>query len=285
MWIKVQKPNGWSPCTPLWGNLRLPHFQSIPDPVLWARFEIKTLADIVSPDGLLTFDDLKRQQGLPNVVFRYLQLRHAFWSLFPPSTVVEITGVELLLSAVDETKPLSTLYSVLAGLDTSKVSQLCSVWQADIPTLADDDWEEGIQQYLSLVISTRDRFTQIKFLHGAYFSPKCQARIYPDRSSICLKCASEEGTFFHVVWSCQHIQTFWRGVINVNNSVGKLRVYCDPIPLLLGIVDTLEAPKSKKLFFFYGALLSDDTAVAKPDKCGPAFVQTDLSGTQLPKKI
>lgn len=61
----------------------------------------------------------------------------------------------------EETKPLSTLYSVLAELDTSKVSQLFSVWQADIPTLANDDWEEGIQQYLPLVISARDRFTPI----------------------------------------------------------------------------------------------------------------------------
>lgn len=76
--------------------------------------------------------------------FRYLQLRHAFRSQFPLSLVLEITGVKRLLSAVDETKPLSTLYSALVGLDTSKVSQLFSVWQADVPTLTDDDWEEGI---------------------------------------------------------------------------------------------------------------------------------------------
>lgn len=64
----------------------------------------------------------------------------------------------------EEIKPLFALYSVLAGLDASKISQLFSVWQADIPTLA-DDWEEGIQQYLPLMISARDRFTQLNFLH------------------------------------------------------------------------------------------------------------------------
>lgn len=47
---------------------------------------------------------------------------------FPHSNVMEITDVEHLLSAAEEAKPLSTLYSVLAGLDTSsKVSQLFSV--------------------------------------------------------------------------------------------------------------------------------------------------------------
>lgn len=104
-----------------------------------------------------------------------------------------------------------------------------------------------------MMISARDRFIQIKFLHRAYFSPQCLARIYPDNSPACPKCASEEGSFF--VWSCQHIQTFWRGVVNIINinSVSKLKVPCDPIPLLLGIVDTLEAPQSKKLFVFYAA--------------------------------
>lgn len=77
--------------------------------------------------------------------FRYLQLCHAFQSQFPGSLVLEVRGVERLLTMAEETKLLSTLYSLLVGLDTSRVSQLLSVWQVDIPTLADDDWEEGIQ--------------------------------------------------------------------------------------------------------------------------------------------
>lgn len=46
------------------------------------------------------------------------------------------------------------------------------------------------------------------------------------------------------------------GVVNVINSVGKLKVLCDPIPLLLGIVDTLEAPQANKTFVFYAAFYS-----------------------------
>lgn len=52
------------PRTPLWGNPRLSHFQTVPDPVLWARNGITTLADIMSPAGLLSFDALKQQKGL-----------------------------------------------------------------------------------------------------------------------------------------------------------------------------------------------------------------------------
>lgn len=66
---------------------------------------------------------------------------------------------------------LSALYFTLAGLDTSGVSRLLSVWQSDIPMLADDYWEEGIQQYIPLMISARVRLTQLKFIHRVYYSP------------------------------------------------------------------------------------------------------------------
>lgn len=49
---------------------------------------------------------------------------------------------------------LSALYSILAGLHNSKVSQLFLVWQSDIPELAGDEWEEGIQQFIPLMISS-----------------------------------------------------------------------------------------------------------------------------------
>lgn len=163
------------------------------------------------------------------------------------------TGLERLLSAAEETKPLSALYSHLVGMDTSKVSQLFLVWQGDIPSLVDDNWEEGIQQYLPLVISARDRFVQLKILHRAYFSPQRLAKIYRDSNSLCPKCTSEEGSFFHVVWACRRIQTFWREVVATVSSVSGLSVQCDPIPLSLGVVDNLAGPKSKKLFVFYAA--------------------------------
>lgn len=222
--------------------------------MLWARCEIKTLGDIVNNGRLLCFDDLKRGRNLPNrMLFRYLQLRHAFQAQFPRSLKLEANDVESLLRTSEMGGILSALYSILARLDTSKVSQLFSVWQSDILTLADSNWEEGIQQYIPLMVSTRDRLTQLKFIHRMYYSPDRLAKIYPDRRPTCHRCNAEVGTFFHVVWSCPQLRPFWTGVVEVINSIGRLRVPYDPIPLLLGICDTLEAPQSKKLFVFYAA--------------------------------
>lgn len=123
------------------------------------------------------------------------------------------------------------------------------------------------------MISARDRFIQLKFLHRAYFSPQRLARIYLNSSPVCLKCTLEVGSFFHIVWFCQHIQNFCMGVVSVVNSVGKLKVPCDPIPLLLGIVDTLAASKSKKLFVFYVAFYAKKVILLQWKGSSPPTIQ------------
>lgn len=143
---------------------------------------------------------------------------------------------------------------MLASRDTSKVSQLCELWRMDVLQLADEDWEEGIQQYLPLAISARDRFIQLKFLHCAYYSPTRLARIYPDRMARCPRCSSDSADFFHVVWSCPGVVEFWKNILTDINSIGKMKVPYSPIPLLLGICDFLEVSWGKKLFIFYTTL-------------------------------
>lgn len=197
---KLGKPHAWSPHTLLWGIPRLPHFCSIPDPIIWARYGIMTLEDIVSQGQLITFDAIKWDRGLPNqMFFRYIQLRHAFRSQFPSPVSLEMSEVEDTLRSPDGVRTLSILYHKLAVLDTSKVSQLFLVWQWDVPDLTDDDWAEGIQQYLPLMISSQDRFIQLKFLHCAYYSPARLARIYPDRTFNCLNVARK--TLIFIIWS------------------------------------------------------------------------------------
>lgn len=143
----------WSPSTPLWGNPRLSHFRSIPDPVVWAKHGVIALGDIISQGQLISFDTLKRDRCLPNhMFFRFLQIRHAFHFHFPFLVVLEMSAVKRELNSPDGVRTLSTIYNILATFDTSRVSQLFDLRQRDIPGLADDDWEEGIQQYLSLVI-------------------------------------------------------------------------------------------------------------------------------------
>lgn len=86
------------------------------------------------------------------------------FTLNSPPLVLKMSDLESALQSSDRGRTLSTIYNMLAVLDTSRVSQLFTLWQRDIPDLADDGWEEGIQQYLPLTISARGRLIQLKFM-------------------------------------------------------------------------------------------------------------------------
>lgn len=45
-------------------------------------------------------------------------------------------------------------------------------WRADIPSLDRETWEECFNNSSQLVISSRDKLIQTKFLHRIYFTPQ-----------------------------------------------------------------------------------------------------------------
>lgn len=61
-------------------------------------------------------------------------------------------------------------------------------WKGDIPDLTDNDWEDCIGPYVTNMISARDRFIQLKFLHSVYYTPQRPATIYPLVRPLCTRC-------------------------------------------------------------------------------------------------
>lgn len=75
-------------------------------------------------------------------------------------------------------------------------------WKGDIPDLTDDDWENCIVPHVSNMISARDGFIQLKFLHRAYNTLQRPAAIYPLVIPFCTRCYSSTGTIRYVKVSC-----------------------------------------------------------------------------------
>lgn len=142
-------------------------------------------------------------------------------------------------------------------------SQLFEVWQRDIPTLTEEDRSEGLQQCITLMISARDHFVQLKFLHRVYYTPSRLSRIYPGVRDIFPKCRQSVGTFIHMVWECPHIQTFWQAVVSDVNMVAGLSLDRDPLVFILGITDNLNTTKNTSLFVFYPAYYARKTILTK----------------------
>lgn len=131
----------------------------------------------------------------PITFFRFLQLQHAANAQFPRSITLTSDPLEAMLSCTNLPKPLSELYSQLSLLTIPKMTDLYHKWQADIPTLMEDDWEDCVLQFLKTMISSRDQFFLLKFLHRDYYTPQHLSIIYPGTSDTCFRSI---GTYFHV---------------------------------------------------------------------------------------
>lgn len=163
---KLNSPQTFSPYMPLRGNPKLPHLLMIPDPAVWAKYEMKILQHVMPEGKLLSFDEMRHTFQLPTkMYFCYLQLRHAIQAQFPSEIRLQSHMVERFLISKNVDHILSSLYLWVSLGTDSQGSRLFNKWKLEVPSLTDDDWEEGIQQYIPLMISARDRYIQLKFLH------------------------------------------------------------------------------------------------------------------------
>lgn len=140
-----------SPHTPLWGKPCLQHLRSVPDPQVWARFQITKIKHIISAGQLLSLTELKRQFHLPPwMYFRYIRLRHAIKAQFPAGIVLAVHSVESLLTAEGIDRTLSSIYVRLTCREVMNTVKLFEAWQKDIPALTEEDWSRAYSNVFRL---------------------------------------------------------------------------------------------------------------------------------------
>lgn len=162
-----------------------------------------------------------------------------------------------MLLCEDLPNPLSSLYSHLSTMSNPRILKLWERWHANFPSLSKDEWENCLLQFAPPLISLRDQFLQLKFVHRVHYTPQWLATIYPNRSDTCLCCDLKTDSYLHVFWICSKTHTYWQSVVNTINALGILVLPMDPLILLLGLTDTLNASKHIKLFLFYAMTMLD----------------------------
>lgn len=130
----------------------------------------------------------------------------------------------------------------------TKLTKAFVSWKRDFPSLEEEYWENCVSSYVSNMISTRDRFLQLKFLHWAYCTQRRLAAIYPDKSPACPRRGDPEASFILMTWSCPPLQEIWEQVLtDVNQAAGTSIPLCPETMLLNGTTDPNVA-KYTKLF-------------------------------------
>ena len=57
-------------------------------------------------------------------------------------------------------------------------------------------------------------------------------------SAKCWKCEQENGSFYHMWWTCKKAKLFWNMVMNLLDTVPKVKLKYTPELFLLNIIDT-----------------------------------------------
>lgn len=184
------------------------------------------------------------------MLFLYYQLRHAIQKQVPSSLTLESDPVEGLLLAKVVDKPLSVLNFHLSLAPTDKLERTFGKWQVDIPCLT-EDWKGCLSSYVTNMISARDCFLQVQFVHRAHFPPENINNHEPRIPVSCPRCGPQAASFLHMVLSCPRLDAYRSAVLADLNRVTSLNLESDPKFLLLNVFDDHVRGRYTKLFLSY----------------------------------
>lgn len=71
------------------------------------------------------------------------------------------------------------------------------------------------------------------FVHRIYFTPVRLYKMRASESDLCWHCREDKGTFYHMVWACAKVRSFWDKVTQLLGEIMGTTVHCDPALCLL----------------------------------------------------
>ncbi|CAI5777053.1 Hypothetical predicted protein [Podarcis lilfordi] len=152
-----------------------------------------------------------------------------------------------------KTKILSKMYNLLLKWNTQDetVKSAMIKWAQDLGhNIMFADWEQLWTTGMKFMACNALKENIMKMIYRWYMTPVKLAKIYHSPNNKCWKCKENEGTFFHLWWTCPRIKAFWEIIYNELKKVFKYIFLKKPEAFLLGIVGQL-VPKKDRTFFMY----------------------------------
>lgn len=189
----------------------------------WTSKGLSNFTHLLVSDSVKSFEQIRADFDISHKDFyKYLQIRHFVGSLLRSgkirmrvselkNTIVQTKSPKGLISKIY----ISLLYSDSLGFDSLKL-----LWECDLEvTFTPVDWVKICSGIFPKCTSVSIHEQNFKFFRRTYYSPVRLQKMFPETSNLCYKCNTHRGTFIHLFWSCDHIQTFWKGVHSVIQEV------------------------------------------------------------------
>lgn len=158
---------------------------------------------------------------------------------------------------------ISQFYSMLLlPQATTSAYALKTRWEGEMGPVADKEWSEALDTCKLVSPKLSELLTQVFIIHRSYLTPLRISKYKRDQSSNCPMCNQATGTFYHLLWQCSKIQTFWTQVIWFLHDTMGSPITLQPKPCLLGIFPEPELNKFTKIFV-YETLFSAKKVIAR----------------------
>uniref|UniRef100_A0A803TGJ8 Reverse transcriptase domain-containing protein n=1 Tax=Anolis carolinensis TaxID=28377 RepID=A0A803TGJ8_ANOCA len=152
-----------------------------------------------------------------------------------------------------EKKEIARTYKVLLewSTETEMVKDCMIKWASNIGhPIKMEDWERNWNKRLKYTYAYDLRENWYKMMYRWYITPQKLARCYKNLQDKCWKCQTQEGTFFHMWWTCKNAKEFWTKIHGKIQEIIGLKFQMKPEYFLLGMPD-FEMDISKDILFNY----------------------------------
>uniref|UniRef100_G1KXC5 Reverse transcriptase zinc-binding domain-containing protein n=1 Tax=Anolis carolinensis TaxID=28377 RepID=G1KXC5_ANOCA len=152
-----------------------------------------------------------------------------------------------------EKKEMARIYKVLLewSTETEMVKDCMTKWASNIGhPIKMEDWERNWNKRLKYTYAYEIKENWYKMMYRWYLTPQKLARCYKNLQNNCWKCENQEGSFFHMWWSCKIAKKFWTKIHGKIQEILGIKFQMKPEYFLLGMPD-FEMDLSKDILFNY----------------------------------
>lgn len=226
------EPREISYFSPIWGNVRFTPCTSDPGFKLWAQLGLQNISDLFKDDTLMSFEYLKDNFKIPRKhLFKYFQIRSFIHSRSQSYQPPALNGIEELVTPNPYAKgTISKIYNKLLRSSSESSNYERITWMEDFQTdITELEWEKACCQAQTMTINSRLRLIQYNWLMRTYITPEKLHKCNPNILDTCIKCTTEKGTLFHCIWTCKHVQKFWKDLVEIISCIIQKKIPVCPV--------------------------------------------------------
>ena len=181
----------------------------------WAKAGINLLCDLLSENGLKSFDEVKQEYNLAQEDFwKFLQIGHCIKATRGKNPD-PVTRIQELVQVTKHKKcGASKFYGIFREARPPHLEGLRLCWEKDVgEQISADKWMKLVASWHGCSREAQSQLIQYKLFNRNHWTPSKMAKLKRRDSNLYWGCVKEVGTLVHILYYCEKNANLWEGVV------------------------------------------------------------------------